>query len=75
MGTPAQVGKSEWKAAVTGAKVSRQTLLAILKKINCEGGPVVRALAGQAAMELLELSSHLDRLEEIGRNCKDNPSQ
>jgi hypothetical protein len=70
MSTPAQIGKNEYRAALEDARSASQELRVTLKRIIQEGDSVIRALVGQAAISLVELSEALNRLEEIGRNTK-----
>ena len=71
MSTPAQIGKNEYKAALTKAHNAKSELRLILKRVMQETPTnLIRALVGQAALELGELDEALFRLEEIGRNSE-----
>ena len=70
MSNPAKVGKSEWRSAIRKAQSSNDELRALLRKMMREGGPVIQALVGQAALMVLDSDRALDRLGEIGRNTE-----
>jgi hypothetical protein len=70
MSTPAQVGKSEWKAALVDARNASQDIRKAFKELNQEGSGLIRALVGQGAIALVELNEAISRLEEIDRNTK-----
>ena len=71
MGTPAQIGKNEWRAAIRVGRIANAELREVLKRILQEGELSTRALAGQAALLVADNEKALDRLEEIGRNAKE----
>jgi hypothetical protein len=68
--TPAQVGGYEWKSGLKRARAANEELRGLLKRMLREGGPVVQALAGRAALAVLDNENALQRLEEIGRQTK-----
>ena len=78
MSTPAQMGGYEWKAQINAASSTANDLRLVLGRLLREfPSPLLQALVGQAAMHLLELSTSLQRLDEIGRNTekkKGNPA-
>lgn len=70
MSNPAQLGKNEWKNAVKTAQDANTEIRGLLKRMMREGDPVVQALAGQAALAVLDNENALSRLQEIGQNTK-----
>jgi len=68
--TPAQIGRNEWRAAVAKAQASNDELRGLLRRMMRDGGPVVQALVGQAALVLADNDRAVDRLAEIGRNSE-----
>ena len=70
MSTPAQVGKNEWRATIRVARQANESLRGLLKRVMREGGPLVQALAGTAALEVAEIEHALSRLDEIGRQSR-----
>ncbi len=69
MGTPAQVGRNEYNATITQARLHLQDLRRVLKAMGQEAA--LRSFIGPMAMDLLELTDLINRLEEIGRNTKE----
>jgi hypothetical protein len=67
MSTPAQVGKSEWMARLSEARMVKADLRRLLSSALVHFD--VSALA-QAALKLGELDDLIVRLEEIGRQTK-----
>jgi len=70
MSSPAQMGRNEWRSSIKTAQGANAELRALLKRIMHEGGPVVQALVGQAALTVMDNENALNRLDEIGRNTK-----
>jgi hypothetical protein len=70
MSTPAQVGRNEWRHAIQAARQANDDMRGLLKRMLREGNPVVQALAGQAALVLMDNETAISRLDEIGRNTK-----
>lgn len=71
MSTPAQIGKNEYRAALAGARQAGTSLRLDLRRIMAESNSsLVRALVGQAALDLSDLDDAVNRLDEIGRNTK-----
>jgi len=70
MSSPAQIGRNEWRSSIRTAQDANSELRALLKRIMREGGPVVQALVGQAALTVMDNEHALNRLDEIGRNTK-----
>lgn len=73
MGTPAQVGKQQYKAALQQARQTNVNGRQILRRLMNEApSQLIRALVGQLAMELSDNDSALNLLDEIGKTLKDN---
>lgn len=73
MGTPAQVGKQQYKAALQQARQTNVNGRQILRRLMNEApSQLIKALAGQLAMELSDNDSALNKLDEIGKTLKDN---
>lgn len=73
MGTPAQVGKQQYKSALNDARRANINGRQILRRLMNEApSQLIRALAGQLAMELSDNDSALNLLDEIGKTLKDN---
>lgn len=70
MGTPAQIGKSEWNAAIAKGRDATTQARLVLRKAMREGDMVMKAIAGQVLLEIGDMDEALYRLEEIGRNTK-----
>jgi hypothetical protein len=70
MSTPAQIGKTEYRAVITDARNAGQQLRTALKQIYSEGNGLIRTLVGPAAIALGDLEAAVNRLDEIGRNTK-----
>ena len=71
MSTPAQIGKYEYHAVIGNAYVVKSDLRSVLRKMMQESrDTTVKALIGQAALELSELDEIINRLDEIGRQTK-----
>jgi hypothetical protein len=68
--TPAQIGRYEWRAAVKSGQDANEELRTLLRRMMREGGPVVQALVGQAALVVMDNEVALGRLDEIGRQTK-----
>ena len=72
MGTPAQIGKSQYKAALQDARLANAKLRRVLRRVMEEtSSQLVKALVGQAAMELSDNDAALTQLDEIGKTLKD----
>jgi hypothetical protein len=72
MGTPAQVGKQQYKAALNDARRANVNGRQILRRLMNEApSQLIRALAGQLAMELSDNDSALNQLDEIGKTLRD----
>lgn len=74
MSTPAQLGKNEWKAAVSsGRMANRDIRLALRRLLSASNSPAVHALVAQMSLALADNDDALNRLDEIGRNSKSEP--
>ena len=72
MGTPAQIGKLQYKAALRDARQANINSRQILRRLMNEApNQLIRALAGQLAMELSDNDSALNLLDEIGKTLKE----
>lgn len=72
MSTPAQVGKQQYKAALNDARRANVNGRQILRRLMNEApSQLIRALAGQLAMELSDNDSALNQLDEIGKTLRD----
>lgn len=72
MGTPAQIGKAEYKAALENCRAANRELRQTLKRIMREGhSSLIQALVGQASLSLGDSDEALNRLAEIGQRSKD----
>lgn len=72
MGTPAQIGKHEYGAAIVKGKNANSELRQVLKRIMNESpSHLIRALVGQASLSVGDNDEALSRLDEIGRQSKD----
>jgi hypothetical protein len=73
MGTPAQIGKQQYKAALNDARRSNTNARHILRRLMNEApSQLIKALIGQVAMELSDNDSALNMLDEIGKTLKEN---
>ncbi|RPI95399.1 MAG: hypothetical protein EHM40_03355 [Chloroflexi bacterium] len=71
MSTPAQIGKNEYKAAVTKCRNANREARCQLKRIISEtNSNLIRALVGNVLLALSENDEAVERLDEIGRNTK-----
>lgn len=71
MGTPAQLGKHQFNAALTEARHTNENMRRILRRLMNEApSQLIKALAGQLAMEVSDNDSALNKLDEIGKNSK-----
>jgi hypothetical protein len=71
MSTPAQIGKSEYQAALAKGREANRAIRGLLKRLMQESGSnLVQALTGRIALELGDNDEALERLDEIGRNAK-----
>jgi len=74
MSTPAQIGKNEWKAALTsGRMANRDTRQALRRLLSASNSPAVHALVAQISLALSDNDDALNRLDEIGRNSRQEP--
>jgi hypothetical protein len=72
MGTPAKIGKHQYKAALQDARQANVNLRRVLRRVMEETpSNLIKALVGQAAMELSDNDAALVRLDEIGKTLKD----
>jgi len=72
MGTPAQVGKQQYRAALHDARQTNINSRQILRRLMNEApSQLIKALAGQLAMELSDNDSALNKLDEIGKTLKE----
>lgn len=70
MGTPAQIGKTEYRSALDQAREANVELRQVLKRLVHENpSSLVQALAGRAALALGDNDEALNRLDEIGRRA------
>lgn len=75
MGIPAQVGKQQYNAALRDARQANVNARHILRRLMNEApSQLIKALAGQLAMELSDNDSALNRLDEIGKTLKNEKS-
>ncbi len=71
MGTPAQIGKQQYNAVLSDARLANVNLRRILRRMMEETpSQLIKALIGQAAMELADNDAAINRLDEIGRQMK-----
>ena len=70
MSTPAQAGKYEWRHAISAAREANEELRGLIRRLMREGNPMAQALAGQAALVVMDNEMALSRLDEIARNTK-----
>ena len=71
MSTPAQIGKNEYKAAVTKCRNANRDARGHLKRIISEtNSTLIRALVGSVLLALSENDEAVERLDEIGRNAR-----
>lgn len=71
MGTPAQIGKNEYKAALAQGREANREVRKLLRRIMQESSSnLVQALAGKIAMAVSENDEAIERLDEIGRTLK-----
>ena len=71
MSTPAQIGKNEYRAAITKCRNANREARGQLKRIIGEtSSNLIRALVGQVLLALSENDEAVERLDEIGRNAK-----
>ncbi len=72
MGTPAQVGKLQYRAALNDARQTNIRSRQILRRLMNEApSQLIKALIGQLAMELSDNDSALNQLDEIGKTLKE----
>lgn len=72
MGTPAQIGKLQYRAALTDARQANVRSRQILRRLMNEApSQLIKALIGQLAMELSDNDSALNQLDEIGKTLKE----
>lgn len=75
MGTPAQIGKSQYRAILNSARQANVNQRRILKRIMEETpSNLFKALIGQLAMELSDNDQALNQLDEIGKTLKESNS-
>lgn len=75
MGTPAQIGKQQYKAALRDARQANINARQILRRLmNETPSQLIKALAGQLAMELSDNDNALSQLDEIGKTMKEDKS-
>jgi hypothetical protein len=71
MSTPAKIGKNEWRAAIfLGRMSNRDARQALRKLLAASNSPAVHALVAQLSLALAENDDALNRLDEVGRNSK-----
>ena len=71
MSTPAQIGKNEYKAAVTKCRNANREARGHLKRIISEtSSNLIRALVSNVLLALSENDEAVERLDEIGRNTR-----
>ena len=71
MSTPAQIGKSDYRAALAQGRNANNEIIQILKRIVRESqSPLIKALAGDAAMSVHDNNDALNKFDEIGRQAK-----
>ncbi len=75
MSTPAQLGKYEWRSQIEHARDANTEMRNLLRKIIKDGSPLVQAYAGQAALVVMDNENALNRLEEIGRNTRNQTAK
>jgi hypothetical protein len=75
MSDPAQIGKSEYNAALVKGRNANTEIVQVLRRIVRESrDPIVKALAGDIAMSVHENNDALNRFDEIGRKAKNLPA-
>lgn len=73
MGTPAQIGKQQYKAALQEARQANVNMRRVLRRMMEETpSQLIKALVGQVAMELSDNDAALIRLDDIGKTLKDS---
>jgi hypothetical protein len=71
MGTPAQVGKREYKATLREARQANEDARQVLRRIVREvGSGLVGSLVGQVSLAIGKNDDALNRLEEIGETIR-----
>lgn len=71
MGTPAQIGKQQYNEALREARQANVNLRRLLRRVMEETpSQLIKALIGQAAMDLSDNDTALNQLDEIGRTLK-----
>jgi hypothetical protein len=71
MGTPAQIGKHQFNAAINDARQANERMRNILRRlISASPSERINSLAGQIAMEVGDNDSALNKLFEIGKTLK-----
>jgi hypothetical protein len=69
--TPAQIGKNEYRAALAlGRMANRDARHALRKLLTSSSSPAIHALVAQMSLALSENDDALNRLDEIGRNSR-----
>lgn len=73
MSTKAQLGKNKFKDELEEGRHAAEQIRKALDQLVEEPGPQTRAiLIAKAAVNLTKILAVLNRLDEIGRNTKDN---
>ena len=71
MGTPAQIGRNEYNAAIHKGRDANREVRAQLRRVIAEtNSNLIRALVGNILLALSENDEALERLDEIGMNSK-----
>ncbi|MDL1909734.1 dihydroneopterin aldolase [Chloroflexi bacterium CFX6] len=71
MGTPAQIGKNEYKAALAQGREANREVRKLLRRMMQESSSnLIQALAGRIAMAVSENDEAMERLDEIGKTWK-----
>ena len=75
MGTPAQIGKREFRDAISEAHTANRKIKTVLQDIlqAPNASHFIQTLAGRAAIALLDSEIALERLDEIGKQSKPAP--
>jgi len=71
MSTPAQIGKTEYHAALTNLRNANREIRQWLKRINREtNSSLIQALVGNISLAVGDSDEAINRLDEIGKTLK-----
>lgn len=73
MSTPAQIGKTEYNAALKKAREAKQEARKWLRRIMTDSSSnLIRAQVGNVLLAMTDIDEAIERLDEIGRTLKDS---